>query len=51
MGQLLARSEVETEEVLKATLAEEMLMEARIGFCYFAMRHPRNYSLISEVVS
>ena len=51
MGQLLSRSEVETEDVLKATLTEEMLMEARITFGYFAMRHPRSYSLISEVVS
>jgi omega-amidase len=48
MGQLLARSEVETEDILKATLTEEMFREARISFGYFMMRQPKNYTLISE---
>ena len=48
MGQLLAHSEVQTEDVLRATLTETMLSEARISFGYFTMRQPRNYTLISE---
>jgi omega-amidase len=49
MGQMLARSEVETEDILRATLTEEIFMEARISFGYFMMRQPRNYTLISEL--
>jgi omega-amidase len=50
MGQMLARSEVETEDILKATLTEEIFREARISFGYFTMRQPRNYTLISELL-
>jgi hypothetical protein len=49
MGQLLARSEIETEDILRATLTEEMLLEARVTFGYFGMRQPRNYTPISEL--
>jgi len=50
MGQLLAHSEVETEDVLRATLNEEMFIEARVSFGYFLMRQPKYYTLISEAV-
>ena len=48
MGQLLARSESETEEILRATFSEEMLREARVAFPYFIMRQPNLYSAIVE---
>lgn len=50
MGQSLARSEVDREEILRATLSEEMLIEARTFSNYFMMRQPKNYTLICQEV-
>ncbi len=50
MGEFLARSENDREEILRATLSEEMLVDARTYCNYFIMRQPRNYSLVSADV-
>ncbi len=46
LGQLLARSESDEEEILRAKLSEEMLRKARVSFSYFLMRQPSLCSLI-----
>ncbi|MBI2857913.1 MAG: carbon-nitrogen hydrolase family protein [Chloroflexi bacterium] len=48
LGQILAHSETDQEEIIRATLDEEVLREARAFSPYFRDRRPELYGLITK---